>query len=34
MDLLNEFEKKFGKDRMRKDEPMALHTTFKIGGPA
>ena len=25
---------KLGKDRVRLDEPMAKHTTFKIGGPA
>lgn len=27
-------EKVFGPNRVRQDEPMSLHTTFKIGGPA
>lgn len=31
---LSELEKVFGKDRIRENEPMSLHTTFKIGGPA
>ncbi|MCL5438451.1 MAG: UDP-N-acetylmuramate dehydrogenase [Patescibacteria group bacterium] len=29
-----EIEKIFGKNRIRKDEPMNKHTTFRIGGPA
>lgn len=31
---LLKLEKVFGKDRIRENEPMSLHTTFKIGGPA
>ncbi|MFH1833062.1 MAG: UDP-N-acetylmuramate dehydrogenase [Candidatus Levyibacteriota bacterium] len=31
---LNELEMTFGPNRIRKNEPMSLHTTFKIGGPA
>ncbi|MBI2036271.1 UDP-N-acetylmuramate dehydrogenase [Candidatus Microgenomates bacterium] len=31
---LQELEKILGKHRMRVDEPMSAHTTFKIGGPA
>lgn len=31
---LSELLKLFGKDRIRENEPMSLHTTFKIGGPA
>ena len=29
-----ELEKTLGENRVRKDEPMSAHTTFKIGGPA
>src|SRR5581483_1965547 len=31
---LQELEKVFGPNRIRKNEPMSAHTTFKIGGPA
>lgn len=31
---MNELEKVLGKNRIRLDEPMSAHTTFKIGGPA
>ena len=31
---LKELEKVFGSNRVRLNEPMSLHTTFKIGGPA
>ncbi len=31
---LKELEKVFGQNRIRVDEPMSNHTTFKIGGPA
>lgn len=31
---LKELEKVLGKGRVRQNEPMKLHTTFKIGGPA
>lgn len=31
---LKELEKIFGQNRVRVDEPMSAHTTFKIGGPA
>lgn len=31
---LQELEKVLGKNRIRLDEPMSAHTTFKIGGPA
>ena len=29
-----ELEKIFGATRIRQNEPMSAHTTFKIGGPA
>lgn len=32
--ILIELEKALGKGRVRLDEPMSAHTTFKIGGPA
>lgn len=31
---LEELEKNFGTNRIRRDEPMNSHTTFKVGGPA
>lgn len=31
---LQELEKAFGTQRIRQNEPMSAHTTFKIGGPA
>lgn len=31
---LIDLEKEFGTNRVRVDEPMSAHTTFKIGGPA
>lgn len=31
---LEELQKAFGKERIRQNEPMSLHTTIKIGGPA
>lgn len=31
---LKELEKTLGSNRVRQNEPMSLHTTFKIGGPA
>lgn len=31
---LRELEKVLGQSRVRENEPMSLHTTFKIGGPA
>lgn len=31
---LKELEKALGQNRVRADEPMSAHTTFKIGGPA
>lgn len=34
MDTLHELEKVLGNGRIRADEPMSAHTTFKIGGPA
>ena len=33
-DIYNELIKKISIDRILKNEPMSLHTTFKIGGPA
>src|SRR5581483_11557675 len=34
MDTLQELEKELGQNRVRVNEPMSAHTTFKIGGPA
>lgn len=33
-DVVNELEKVIGNGRIRQNEPMSAHTTFKIGGPA
>ena len=34
LDIYNELLKFIDKDKILKDEPMALHTSFKIGGKA
>lgn len=32
--ILSQFEKNLGKGRIKLDEPLSSHTTFRIGGPA
>ena len=34
LDIYNELLKFIDKDKILKDEPMTLHTSFKIGGKA
>ncbi len=34
MDVLKELQKEIGVNRLRQNEPLSLHTTFKVGGPA
>lgn len=34
MDTLQKLQKEFGQNRIKQNEPMSAHTTFKIGGPA
>ncbi len=33
-DILNKFEEKLGRGRIKTDESLSAHTTFQIGGPA